>query len=195
MAVDRLNAETRSAIGRSLYTEDEPMAVQRILLGLVGLTLARGAVAQQPPGIPTTIQLPTFSFFSVNTSVSIPDSGGAYTETARRARLRGSNGLAPAGFAPNRIGPAQTTPWGAATRIGSTPTDRAGRPRATSSATVGSVDEETSQFGRALAAARRSSAGQAAPSTAQGKVSFREEQRAATEQVAKRLARQSTHRP
>lgn len=54
-------------------------------------------LAQQAPGIPTTVQLPTFSYFSVNTSVSIPDSGGAYSEAARQARQRPSNGLQPAG--------------------------------------------------------------------------------------------------
>lgn len=30
------------------------------------------------PQVPTTVQLPTFSFFTVQTTVSVPDSGGAY---------------------------------------------------------------------------------------------------------------------
>lgn len=66
---------------------------------LVALALlASSAIAQQQaPGLPTTVQLPTFSYFAVETSVSIPDSGGAYSEAARQARLRPSPGLKPAG--------------------------------------------------------------------------------------------------
>ncbi|MBX7071733.1 MAG: hypothetical protein K1X71_01185 [Pirellulales bacterium] len=54
-----------------------------------------GAVAlgQQP----TTVQLPTFSSFSVDTSVSVPDSGAGFTEAARQARNRYHTGLKPAG--------------------------------------------------------------------------------------------------
>jgi len=33
--------------------------------------------AQPPPQVPTTVQLPTFSFFTVQTTVSVPDGGGA----------------------------------------------------------------------------------------------------------------------
>lgn len=35
----------------------------------------------------TTVQLPTFSYFSVQTSVSIPDSGGPYRDLIRRSRF------------------------------------------------------------------------------------------------------------
>ncbi|MBL9122071.1 MAG: hypothetical protein JNG90_00455 [Planctomycetaceae bacterium] len=77
----------------------------------------------------TTVQLPTFSYFSVQTSVSIPDSGGPYRDLMRRSRsgharsysplnplLRNSaaaagdspHGLAvvPHGFSTDEIGPA-----------------------------------------------------------------------------------------
>jgi hypothetical protein len=49
-------------------------------------------MAQQPgpqPAQPlpaTTVQLPTFSYFTVNTTVSVPDRGGAYLGGVNRAR-------------------------------------------------------------------------------------------------------------
>ncbi len=45
--------------------------------------LAQSASAQ----FPTTVQLPTVTSFSVNTSVSVPDSGGAYTDAMRRRTM------------------------------------------------------------------------------------------------------------
>lgn len=45
---------------------------------------------------PTTVQLPTFSFFTVNTSVSVPDRGGTYLGGLLRGRDSSSmRGLAP----------------------------------------------------------------------------------------------------
>ena len=40
--------------------------------------LGAAATAQAQNNAPTTVQLPTFSFFTVQTAVSVPDSGGAY---------------------------------------------------------------------------------------------------------------------
>ena len=65
--------------------------------GLTGMSLflelANFAAAQQAP---TTVQLPTFSFFTVNTSVSVPDSGGTYLGGLMRGRDGSSmRGLAP----------------------------------------------------------------------------------------------------
>ncbi|HUT08874.1 MAG TPA: hypothetical protein VMY42_00115 [Thermoguttaceae bacterium] len=42
-----------------------------------------GAVAQQPPA--TAVQLPTFSYFSVGTTVSVPDRGSVYMGGVSRA--------------------------------------------------------------------------------------------------------------
>ena len=54
--------------------------------------LASIAFAQSP----TTVQLPTFSFFTVNTTVSVPDSGGTYLGGLLRGRDSSSmRGLAP----------------------------------------------------------------------------------------------------
>src|SRR5262245_46052416 len=55
------------------------------------LVLAAGVVSgQQPVAVgqlpATTVQLPSFSFFTVNTTVSVPDSGGAYLGGVNRAR-------------------------------------------------------------------------------------------------------------
>ncbi|MFN0018036.1 MAG: hypothetical protein ACKVP0_07245 [Pirellulaceae bacterium] len=45
---------------------------------------------------PTTVQLPTFSFFTVNTTVSVPDSGGTYLGGLLRGRDSSTTrGLAP----------------------------------------------------------------------------------------------------
>ena len=61
-----------------------------VVLGLIAL-VGGEAAAQQ------AVQLPTYSFFTVGTSLSIPDSGGAYQGGFNRGRY-GQNGL---GF-PNR---------------------------------------------------------------------------------------------
>ncbi|MEX2174505.1 MAG: hypothetical protein WD872_09090 [Pirellulaceae bacterium] len=52
------------------------------------------ASAQQP----TTVQLPSYRIFSVRTTVSVPDSGGAYLDGVNRARSGStSRGLGPRG--------------------------------------------------------------------------------------------------
>ena len=54
---------------------------------IAGIMLGGVAVAQQPqPLTPTTVQLPTFSFFTVQTTVSVPDRGGAYLGGINRGR-------------------------------------------------------------------------------------------------------------
>jgi hypothetical protein len=55
------------------------------LIIAVGSALADGSVRAQQ--LATTVQLPTFSSFSVQTSVSIPDSGGPYRDLIRRSRF------------------------------------------------------------------------------------------------------------
>ena len=50
---------------------------------LVVLGVAAGSVPAQQPG--STVQLPTFSFFSVNTTVSVPDRGSVYMGGIKRA--------------------------------------------------------------------------------------------------------------
>ena len=51
------------------------------------IALCGVAAAQQPaPIVPTTVQLPTFSFFTVQTTVSVPDRGGAYLGGINRGR-------------------------------------------------------------------------------------------------------------
>lgn len=52
-------------------------------LSLVLLGIAGGSVLGQQPG--TTVQLPTFSFFSVGTTVSVPDRGSVYMGGVKRA--------------------------------------------------------------------------------------------------------------
>ena len=72
--------------------------MKRTSLVLAGVTLVfscglTGAASAQAP---TTVQLPTFSFFTVNTSVSVPDSGGTYLGGLLRGRDSSSmRGLAP----------------------------------------------------------------------------------------------------
>jgi hypothetical protein len=59
---------------------------------ILSFGLASIAFAQSP----TTVQLPTFSFFTVNTTVSVPDSGGTYLGGLLRGRDSSSmRGLAP----------------------------------------------------------------------------------------------------
>jgi hypothetical protein len=75
-----------------------------LLTLLAGGLLATSAIAQQAP---TTVQLPTFSFFTVSTSVSVPDRGGAYLGGINRARdgsvTRGFGPLANRGIGGDRV--------------------------------------------------------------------------------------------
>jgi len=67
---------------------------------IAAMTLGGVALAQQPapqvPLGPTTVQLPTFSFFTVQTTVSVPDRGGAYLGGINRGR----DGRIERGFGP-----------------------------------------------------------------------------------------------
>ena len=88
----------------------------RKVIGLVAagaIGIAGTALAQQPgpqPAQPlpaTTVQLPTFSYFTVNTTVSVPDRGGAYLGGINRARdsswSRGFGPLANRGIGSDRM--------------------------------------------------------------------------------------------
>ncbi len=70
--------------------------VQILSLTAVGLAVCcEGLMAQQQ--LPaTTVQLPSFSIFSVNTTVSVPDRGGMYLGGVNRAR----DGSTSRGFGP-----------------------------------------------------------------------------------------------
>jgi len=69
---------------------------------IIGMLCAAASTAvgqgQPPPQVPTTVQLPTFSFFTVQTTVSVPDSGGAYLGGISR----GSDGSTTRGIGPLR---------------------------------------------------------------------------------------------
>lgn len=65
---------------------------------IAAASLATSAMAQNPAQAPTTVQLPTFSFFTVQTSVSVPDRGGAYLGGINTAR----DGRTSRGFGPLR---------------------------------------------------------------------------------------------
>jgi hypothetical protein len=57
------------------------------LCWLTLVTRSKTEAQQQPPVLqPTTVQLPTFRVFTVQTTVSVPDSGGASLASLKRAR-------------------------------------------------------------------------------------------------------------
>ena len=69
---------------------------------LIGTAESRalGQVARQPVGA-TTIQLPTFNFFAISTSVEVPDSGEGFLGGVNTATSAGSQrALAGLGFVP-----------------------------------------------------------------------------------------------
>src|SRR6266550_789068 len=75
------------------------LATALIILGGVSLAQAQGQQPQQPigPALPaTTVQLPTFSFFTVQTTVSVPDGGGMSLGGINRA----ADGTVTRGMAP-----------------------------------------------------------------------------------------------
>jgi hypothetical protein len=70
-------------------------------VGVLACLLASASFAQAPvgqplPGVPTTVQLPTFSYFSVQTTVSVPDRGGMYLGGLNY----GADGRSTRGFGP-----------------------------------------------------------------------------------------------
>lgn len=61
--------------------------MRRFLLAIAATGfLAAGSSALGQAQAPTTVQLPTFRFFTVQTSVSVPDGGGAYLGGLKSAR-------------------------------------------------------------------------------------------------------------
>jgi hypothetical protein len=166
---------------------------------LAGLMLACVSAC---PAVAQTVQLPTFSSFSVDTSVSIPDSDGAYSEAARRARQQpGFPGLKPAGADLGRQqsgragqggrGAAGTTAGGSALSVHATihdsPSDQsANRGRAARHADVTSGLD---RFAIALAATRESTAGRPAPSVKQARRHWLAEKQKQAQQAARSAAR------
>jgi hypothetical protein len=73
-------------------------------IGLGGTTFAQQPMQPLPA---TTVQLPSFSYFSVNTTVSVPDRGGAFLGGINRARdgstTRGFGPLANRGIGGDRL--------------------------------------------------------------------------------------------
>ncbi len=77
-------------------------------LGICGAALGQQPGPQPAQPLPaTTVQLPTFSYFTVNTTVSVPDRGGAYLGGINRARdsstTRGFGPLANRGIGSDRM--------------------------------------------------------------------------------------------
>ncbi len=76
------------------------MTRRQFFVGLAiagAIAIGGDAAAQQPaPQVPTTVQLPTFSFFTVQTTVSVPDRGGAFLGGINRGR----DGRVARGFGP-----------------------------------------------------------------------------------------------
>ena len=60
--------------------------MRTLLTGCIAAFIAAGLVAEVRGQAPTTVQLPTFRFFTVQTTVSVPDSGAAYLGGIKRAR-------------------------------------------------------------------------------------------------------------
>src|SRR6185503_9954445 len=74
----------------------DAMKRTNLVLASVSLVLSLGLAGIASAQSPTTVQLPTFSFFTVNTTVSVPDSGGTYLGGLLRGRDSSSmRGLAP----------------------------------------------------------------------------------------------------
>lgn len=67
-----------------------------LVLRGVNFIVACGLASIASAQAPTTVQLPTFDFFTVNTTVSVPDSGGTYLG----GLLRGSDSSTTRGLAP-----------------------------------------------------------------------------------------------
>lgn len=72
-------------------------------LAAIGFVLFWGLATLASAQAPTTVQLPTYSFFTVNTTVSVPDSGGSFLGGILRGRDSSSTrGLSPFPLAANR---------------------------------------------------------------------------------------------
>lgn len=67
-----------------------------LVLRVASFIFVYGLVSSARAQAPTTVQLPTFNFFTVNTTVSVPDRGGTYLG----GLLRGSDSSTTRGLAP-----------------------------------------------------------------------------------------------
>jgi hypothetical protein len=104
---------------------------------------AQGPQPQPQPQVPTTVQLPSFSFFTVQTTVSVPDGGGAYL---------GGIGRGASGSTMRGIGPLKNRASGSA--------------RAASGVSVSATIIDREEIDRALLATAAANRGQAADPTA-----------------------------
>jgi hypothetical protein len=119
-----------------------------LMLSLVALACAQAAGQ--------AVQLPTFSFFSVSTSISVPDSGGAYQGGFSRARY-GQNAVGlPGTPAARAIAHGLQTGQSSVT---ATIIDHQELDSAPPQAGLGAVSPAASPEARRFAEARRSSAG------------------------------------
>jgi hypothetical protein len=72
--------------GRTGRLDMRLLSLLAVVAAVLGAGTSAWAQGQGQPQVPTTVQLPTFSFFTVQTTVSVPDSGGAYLGGIKRAR-------------------------------------------------------------------------------------------------------------
>jgi hypothetical protein len=110
---------------------------------LASVLRAQGPQPQPLAGVPTTVQLPTFSFFTVQTTVSVPDGGGAYL---------GGIGRGASGSTMRGIGPLKNRAIGSA--------------RAASGVSVSATILDREEMDRALLATAAANRNQAADPTA-----------------------------
>jgi hypothetical protein len=83
--------------GGTLREADVMQKLIVLAVCIAALCVAKHGFSQAPPpNAPTTVQLPTFSFFTVQTTVSVPDSGGAFLGGIGR----GADGSGSRGFGP-----------------------------------------------------------------------------------------------
>lgn len=78
-------------------------SILSVILSFFGAVLVLFQASISLAQAPTTVQLPTFSFFTVNTTVSVPDSGGSYLGGIMRGSdSRRTRGLSPFPLLANR---------------------------------------------------------------------------------------------
>jgi hypothetical protein len=106
---------------------------------LASVLRAQGPQPQPQPQVPTTVQLPSFSFFTVQTTVSVPDGGGAYL---------GGIGRGASGSTMRGIGPLKNR--------------ASGSTRAASGVSVSATIIDREEIDRALLATAAANRGQAA---------------------------------
>ena len=119
------------------------LAVGALVFCLAIVLRAQGPQPQPQPQVPTTVQLPSFSFFTVQTTVSVPDGGGAYL---------GGIGSGASASAMRGIGPLKNRAMGSA--------------RAASGVSVSATVIDHEEIDRALLATATANRKQAADPTA-----------------------------